>query len=82
MTTTTITITVIVGGLTVLILLAVIVGISLADDRQSRRRAWRNIARGRRRIWEERQRLQNVDPLPPWCRDCPLRPDLSEPTDD
>ncbi|MGH3564757.1 MAG: hypothetical protein ACRDRH_01720 [Pseudonocardia sp.] len=76
------TTTVIVGGLTILILLAVIVGISLADDRQSRRRAWRNIARERRRIREERHRLQNVDPLPPRCRDCPLRPDLSEPTDD
>ena len=53
-------ITIIVGGIALIAMLAVVVGI--ADSVQAP--AWRQIARERRRIWEERQ-LETPDPQRP-----------------
>jgi len=62
-----------VGGSVLLVLLAVLVGLSQATEQESQRSAWRRIARARREINEERQRLELTSECVEWCENCPFR---------
>ncbi len=73
-------IAVIVGGLALLVLLALVIGLMNADERGARNRAWRGIARERRHNWEERRRNRELRESLDCCRDCPFR--VPQPEDD
>ena len=62
-----------VGGLALLVLLAVLVGLSNAADRQSQSSAWRRIAAARKEISEEWRRLELASKRINACARCPFR---------
>lgn len=64
---------VLVFGVVLLVGLAVAIGLAGVANRRSTARAWRAIARERRRNWEERRRMVRTADR---CRDCPYRPGL------
>lgn len=59
------------GGLALLVIIAVLTGVSLVD-RESRRHAWRRIAAERRRNHEQRQWLRDAAHRTP-CARCPYQ---------
>jgi hypothetical protein len=64
---------VIVGGLLLLVLVAVAIGLIGGDEHTARARAWRDIARERRRNWEERRETEELLQTIDRCRACPFR---------
>jgi hypothetical protein len=66
-------------GLAVLGLLAGMIGLGGLEAARGRDLAWRRIAGERRRIREERQRLQVMQETIERCRDCPYRGAADDP---
>jgi hypothetical protein len=63
---------IIVGGITLLVILAVAIGLAMVDE-TSRSRAWRRIADARRRNWEEARETQALLDTLERCKRCPFR---------
>ena len=60
-------------GVLVLVALATVIGLGQATDRSARDSAWRKLAEGRRRNWEERQLVREQWEEVERCHDCPYR---------
>lgn len=60
-------------GVVVLVALAVAIGAAQAADRSARTDGWRKLAEGRRRNWEDRERVREMWDDFDRCRDCPYR---------
>ncbi|WP_214402898.1 hypothetical protein [Pseudonocardia lacus] len=60
-------------GVVLLALLAGAIGLRSRDESVHRDRAWREIATERRRIWEERQRLEDLLESVDLCEECAHR---------